>query len=93
MLKYFAALGSWAGNENSIEKLLTLTFNVNSDTHKQLHCLKSSFLVVRYLTEVFSGVLDKKRNGKNPATHLRAFKLRVQCMDLIPCFWRILTML
>lgn len=66
MLKHFAALGSWAGNENSIEKLLTLIFYMNSETHKRVHCLKSSLLVVRYLTEVFSGVLDKKRNGKKP---------------------------
>lgn len=64
MLKYFAALGSWAGNENSIEKLLTLIFCMNSEIHKRVYCLKSSLLVVGLLTEVFSGVLDKKRNGK-----------------------------
>ena len=57
MLKYFAALGSWAGNENSIEKLLTLIFYMNSETHKGVYCLcKSSVLLVRYLTKVFSGV-------------------------------------
>ena len=57
MLKYFAALGSQAGNENSIEKLLTLIFYMNSETHKGVYCLsKSSLLLVRYLTEVFSGI-------------------------------------
>lgn len=56
MLKYFAALGSWTGNENSIEKLLTLIFYMNSETHKGVYYLKSSLLAVRYLTEVFSGV-------------------------------------
>jgi len=58
MLKYFA-LGSWAGNENSIEKLLTLVFCMNSETHKGVYCLcESSLLLVRYPTEVFSGIRD-----------------------------------
>lgn len=97
MLKYFAALGSWAGNENNIEKLLTLIFYMNSETHKGVYCLKSSLLAVRYLTEVFSGVRGgfwmKRDMEKNPATYLRAFKLWVQCMDLTPWFWRILAIL
>lgn len=87
MLKYFAALGSWAGNENSIEKLLTLIFCMNTETHKRGYCLKSSFLVVRYLTEVFSGArggLDKKRHGKKSCNPFESFQATSAVYGLDP---------
>lgn len=57
MLKYFAALGSWAGNEDSVEKLLTLVFCMNSETRKGVYCLyRSSLFLMKHWTEVFSGI-------------------------------------
>lgn len=57
MLKYFAALGSWAGNEDSVEKLLTLVFCMNSETHKGVYYLyRSSLFLMKHRTEVFSGI-------------------------------------
>lgn len=93
MLKYFAALGLWAGNENSIEKLLTLIFDMNAETHKGVYCLcKSSFFLVRYLTEVFSsirGMLDREtwKKYRKPLERLQAASnLPVHCVDSTPCF-------
>lgn len=54
---------------------------MNCEIHGWGYCLKSTLLVVGHLTEVFSGVLDKKRNWKKtplqPIWELWSYECRV----------------